>query len=159
MSGTDGEATATRPISPASKRVAKGVREAMDALPAARAAKFKSMAPTALHLSADQADIFFASTWIPGGTHAQTVQHELELQRLAAYLATHARLEWVFAHQAWPGLVTTEGDPDGAGDVATRRWRGGGFEFTPDAWAAQNQQHRLPSGEAECFVLVNGIAR
>ena len=64
IGGLYSKAAAGRLISIASLHLEKGVPEAMDVLPAARAAQFKSMAPTALNIVAHRREIVFARTWI-----------------------------------------------------------------------------------------------
>ena len=55
--------------------------------------------------------------------------HDLEMQRLASYLATWPEMEWIFNYQLMPKMVEIETDSDWAGDEITRISRGGGFEY------------------------------
>ena len=67
-----------------------------------------------------------------------TVQHELELQWLGAYLATQPRVPRVFGYQSWSGLVTVDGDSDCAGDHGSSRHRFAG-SATPPAQLVQSR--------------------
>eukprot|EP00959_Pyramimonas_sp_CCMP1952_P156124 3265323-Pyramimonas_sp.AAC.1 len=86
------------------------------------------------------------------GTQEPLVLHELELKRLAAYLATHPLMMWNFEYQELPSEVTIATDSDWAGDEVTRRSRGGGFEYVGkaciDSWAGQQATRALSSGQA-----------
>ena len=66
---------------------------------------FQSAAPTALYLSADRPDVHFATSWIMRGTREPQELHELEIKRLAAYLATHLQLAWRYKHGAAPDEI------------------------------------------------------
>ena len=97
------------------------------------------------------------------GMQDPLVLHELELKRLAAYLATHPQMTWNFEYQELPNEVTIVTDSDWAGDEVTRRSRGGGFEYIGksciDSWAGQQATRALSSGEAEYVEMTIGAAR
>ncbi|CAK0843161.1 unnamed protein product, partial [Prorocentrum cordatum] len=127
-----GKLPAAREISPASQSIGKKVPTALDRLGYAQKKLFQSAAPTALYLAADGPDLQFATSWIVRGMQEPLVLHELELKRLAAYLATHPQMMWNFEYQELPSEVTI------VTDAATRA---------------------LSSGEAECVEMTNGAAR
>ncbi|CAK0792935.1 unnamed protein product [Prorocentrum cordatum] len=146
-----GKLLAAREISPASKSIGKEVPTALGKLGYAEKKVFQSATPTALYLAADRIDIQFATSWIMRGMQEPLVLHELELKRLAAYLATHPQMMWIFEYQELPSEVPIVTDSDWAGDEETRRGRGGGFEY--------QATRALSSGEAEYVEMTNGAAR
>eukprot|EP00971_Amphidinium_carterae_P241771 4800456-Amphidinium_carterae.1 len=79
-------------------------------------------------------------------------KHWAQLHRLAAYLAKHPRIEWVFAHETLSQTIYVETDSDWAGDREFRRSVDGGFAWIGQSlvvnWSSTQHTIALSSGEA-----------
>ena len=86
----------------------------------------------------------------------------LKLKRVARYLVGAPRLVQAFEWQDLPTELLKFTDSDWAGDRDTRKSTSGGAItwgwHTLKAWLATQQVIALSSGEADLYVLVNGVA-
>ena len=153
-----------RDVSPGSKHIGKGIREADDDLSKDDRKQFRSIAALVLYLAADRPDIQQAVSAIMRGMASPKVLDQLRLRRLAAYLSKYPELTWWFDYNDNPDhTIYVEVDADWAGQELGRKSCDGGFEFVNgqliDGWSTVQQTVALSSGESELNGICNGAAR
>ena len=92
-------------VSPGSKAVGKACREKADLLSTADAKTCRSLAATALYISADRMDIQFAVKVLLISMSEPPVIDWLRLERVARYLASTPRLQILFNYQPMYSIV------------------------------------------------------